>query len=65
MTILGTLNRFALVEKLISLLGCWYVEVICEEINSFTFHIGISQKNHTVGRLEFYRSPEDEVQNGF
>lgn len=46
--ILGVLNRFALVEKLISPLGHWCVEVICEEINSFSFHVSISQKNHTV-----------------
>lgn len=47
--ILEILNRFALVEKLISPLGHWCVEVICEEINSFSFHMSISQKNHTVG----------------
>lgn len=63
--ILGTLNRFALVEKSLSPVGLWCVEVVCEEINSFSFHIGISQKNHTVDCLEFYKSPQDEVQNGF
>lgn len=62
--ILGTLNRFALVEKLLSPLGHWCVEVICEELNSFSSHISISPKNHTVGCLEFYRYPQGAVENG-
>lgn len=31
------------------------MEVIYKEINSLSSHIGISQKNHIAGRLEFYR----------
>lgn len=54
--ILGILNRFALVEKSISPLGHWCVEMICKEINAFGFHMSISQKNHTVGFWEFCRS---------
>lgn len=63
--ILGILNRFALLEKLISSLGHWCVEVICEEINSFSSHISMSQKNHTVFFGEFYRSLQGAVQSGF
>lgn len=65
MMILGTFNRFALEEKLVSPLGHWCIDVICEEINVFSSHISRSQKGHTVGCLEFYRSPQGAVLNGF
>lgn len=54
--VLGTINRFALAKKLLSPLGHWCVAVIFKEINSFSSHISISQKSHTVGCLELYRS---------
>lgn len=57
--ILETLNIFALVEKLVSPLGHWCGEVMCEEINSLSSHSSVTQKNQpTVDCLEFYRSPQ-------
>lgn len=63
--ILGILNKFALMKKLISPLGHGCVEVICEETNSFSSHMSMSQKNHTVFFGEFYRSLQGAVQSGF